>query len=239
MTSKLTSIAASCRLLDQALYFIKPLLTPGKTEQQIKRQINRFLKKSGAQGFAFPTIVAFGNHTANIHHRPTNRKLTTNQIVMIDIGVKVGGYCSDATRMFFAGKTQPSWAIAYRQVLHAQQIALNHLRHSGSGRKDSPGVNGAEVDQTVRHYFKKFNLDRHFIHGLGHGIGRAIHQFPRLNPKAKHQVVKPGDVITVEPGLYFKNRFGIRIEDTVLKTRSGYRLLTKFPKDLRSATIKL
>lgn len=114
-------------------------------------------------------------------------------------------------------------------MLIAQEKALKFLR--------PPTVLSREVDAVARNYFKNLKLDKHFIHGLGHGIGRAIHQPPKLSPKAKHQLVKPGDVVTIEPGLYFKNKFGIRIEDTVVKTKSGYKYLTHFPKDLKSVTI--
>ena len=204
-------------MLDQALTFIKPRLLPGKTERQIKRQINQFLKKSGAQGFAFPTIVAFGNHTANIHHKPTNRRLVRNQIIMIDLGVKINGWCSDETRMFFVGRPKPTWLKTYRQVLRAQTAATFHLR----GGK----LSASEVDAAAR----KIVL---FPHALGHGLGKIIHDRPKINPKSK-DMIKPGDIFTIEPGRYFKNRFGIRIEDSVLKTKSGFRLLTKFPKSIK------
>ena len=114
-------------------------------------------------------------------------------------------------------------------MLTAQEKALKFLKPST--------VSSREVDAVARNYFKSLKLDKHFIHGLGHGIGKWIHQYPRLSPKAKHQVVKPGDVVTIEPGLYFKNRFGIRIEDTVVKTKTGYKYLTHFPKNLSSVTI--
>ncbi|MDZ4229165.1 MAG: M24 family metallopeptidase [Patescibacteria group bacterium] len=218
MVSKLTSINLGCRLLDLALNFIKPRLLPGKTELQIKRQINSFLKSSGAQGFAFPTIVAFGNHTANIHHKPTNRKLTNNQIVMIDIGVKINGWCCDITRMFFVGQPKPIWLKTYRQVLRAQQKAIFHLR---GGKLDA-----SAVDAVARKIIQ-------FPHSLGHGLGKKIHGRPKIGPKSK-DIIKPDDVITIEPGYYLKNRFGIRIEDTLLKTATGYRPLTKFPKSLQS-----
>ena len=217
MASKLSSIEAGCRLLDQALAFIKPRLLPGKTEWQIKRQINSFLNRAGAQGFAFPTIVAFGNHTANIHHQPTQRRLSRQQIIMIDIGVKINGYCSDETRMFFVGRPKPIWLKTYRLVLKAQTEAIHRLR----GKR----IPAFEVDLTARQYF-------YIPHNLGHGLSRKIHALPKINFNAKG-FIKPGDIITIEPGCYFKNRFGIRIEDSVLKTAAGYRLLTKSPKSLK------
>lgn len=219
MKTKLRAIERGCRLLDQASAFIRPRLIPGKTEQQIKRQLDYFLKKSGAQGFAFPTIVAFGNHTAHIHHKPTGRKLTNNQIVMIDIGVKINGYCSDATRMFFVGRPKPEWLKTYRLVLKAQESALYHLRGDRIG---SSKVNASEVDQAARKIVT-------FPHALGHGLGKKIHDNPKINPKSKF-LIKPGDIITIEPGRYFPGRFGVRIEDSILKTKTGYRLLTNFPK---------
>ena len=120
---------------------------------------------------------------------------------MIDIGVKINGYCSDETRMFFVGKPKPIWLKIYRLVLKAQLAA---------------------VDQAARQFFP-------IPHSVGHGLGKIIHDRPKINPNSK-DLIKPGDIFTIEPGRYFPGRFGIRIEDTVLKTKTGYRLLTQFPK---------
>lgn len=214
MKTKLRAIERGCYWLDQAFAFIQPRLLPGKTEIQIKRQINRFLKQAGARSFAFPTIVAFGNHTAHIHHKPTGRKLTNNQIVMIDIGIKINGYCSDATRMFFVGRPKSLWLKTYQLVLKAQTAATFHLR----GGK----LSASKVDSAARKIVT-------FPHALGHGLGKIIHDRPKIKPQSK-DIIKPGDIFTIEPGRYFPGRFGIRIEDTVLKTKTGYRLLTNFPK---------
>lgn len=214
LPSKLVSISHGCQLLDQALAFIKPRLSPGQSELQIKGQINRFLKRTGSQGFAFPTIVAFGNHTANIHHKPSNRKLINNQIIMIDIGVKINGYCCDETRMFFIGRPRPLWLKTYRRVLKAQNEAILALKQKS--------ILAKTIDAIPRKYFP-------IPHSVGHGLGRKIHDRPKINPQSK-DVIKPSDIFTVEPGRYFPGRFGVRIEDTVLKTKTGYRLLTKFPK---------
>jgi Xaa-Pro aminopeptidase len=215
MPNKLSAIARGCRRLDEALAFIQPQLIPGISEIEVKRRLNRFLKKAGAAGFAFPTIVAFGNHTANIHHRPTSRRLTNNQIIMIDLGVKINGWCSDETRMFFTGKPKPVWLKTYRSVLKAQQAALSRL-------KGVIEIAAKDVDAQARQFFP-------IPHAVGHGLGKVIHDRPKINPKSK-DTIKSGDIITLEPGRYFFGRFGVRIEDTVLKTKSGYRLLTKFPK---------
>lgn len=223
MPSKLRSIEYGGRLLDQSLAFIRPRLHPGISEIQIKRRINYFLNRSGAQGFAFPAIVAFGSHTANIHHKPTDRRLTQNQIVMIDIGIKINGWCSDITRMFFIGKPKPIWLKTYRLVLKAQTAALKHL---GGDRMGSSEVKAAEVDAAARKFFP-------IPHAVGHGLGKKIHANPKINPNSKH-IIKPGDIFTIEPGRYCPGRFGVRIEDSLLKTKTGYRLLTNFPKDVRS-----
>ncbi len=209
--------------------FIKPRIRPGLTERQVARQINQYLFSHSADKLAFPTIVAAGSSSASPHHWPTKKLIQNNDLVLIDIGAVINGWRSDITRTFFVGKPKPIWSVAYHQVLTAQEKALAHLSR--------PSVGSREVDAVARNYFKKLKLDKYFIHGLGHGIGQAIHQYPKLSPKAKHQVIKPGDVVTVEPGLYFKNRFGIRIEDTVVKTKTGYKYLTHFPKDLRSVII--
>jgi Xaa-Pro aminopeptidase len=159
-------------------------------------------------------------------------------MVLIDIGCVVGGLRSDITRTFFVGKPKAIWTKTYLQVLAAQEKALKALK--------APTIGGQQLDVVARNYFKRLKLDRHFIHGLGHGIGKWIHQHPKISPKS-NATIKPGDVITIEPGLYFstkgrsasggKNRFGIRIEDTVVKTKNGFTYLTHFPKDLKSVTI--
>jgi len=218
MLNKSVSISRACRLLDQSLNFIQTRLKPGVTEIQIKRQLNNFLKSAGAGGFAFPTIVAFGNHTAGIHHRAANRKLINNQIVMIDCGVKVNGWCSDITRMFFIGKPKPVWLKTYRLVLTAQQQAINALKQ--------PTVPAKLIDSIPRKFFP-------IPHSVGHGLGKIIHADPKINPRSRF-LIKPGDIFTIEPGRYLPGRFGVRIEDSILKTKTGYRLLTKFPKDVRS-----
>ena len=219
----------ACRLVSQALKFIRLRVRPGLTERKLARQINAYLFSHGAAKLAFPTIVAAGKSSASPHHWPTKKLIQNNDLVLIDIGAVIDGWRSDITRTFFVGKPKPAWIKTYRQVLTAQEKALSALHRES--------ILGRELDAVSRSYFKKLKLDKHFIHGLGHGIGRWIPQSPHLSPKAKHQLVKPGDVITIEPGLYFKNRFGIRIEDTVVKTKSGYKYLTHFPKDLKSVTI--
>jgi len=211
---KLASIEHGCSLLDQALTFIRPRLLPGQTELQIKKQINNWLKKAGAMGFAFPTIVAFGNHTANIHHRPSHRKLTKNQIIMIDLGIKINGWCSDETRMFILGRPKTVWIKTYNQVLAAQKKAIQALKQTT--------VPAKQIDSIPRKYFP-------IPHSVGHGLGKIIHVRPKINPNSQ-DMIKPGDIFTLEPGRYFPGRFGIRIEDTLLKTKTGFRLLTKFPR---------
>jgi Xaa-Pro aminopeptidase len=220
--NKLASISLGCSLLDKVYGFIKERLLPGKTEIQIKRQINNFLKKSGAEGFAFPMIVAFGSHTANIHHKPSKRKLTNNQIVMIDMGIKINGYCSDETRMFFVGKPKSTWVKTYNLVLSAQKKAISLLKQER--------VPAASLDLAARKFFP-------IPHSVGHGLGKVIHDNPKINPQSKY-LIKPGDIFTIEPGRYIPGRFGARIEDSILKTKSGFRLLTKFPKRLKSVIIK-
>lgn len=218
MHSKLKAITLGCHILDQALENIKPQLIPGRSERQIKAMLNRGFKKAGVKRLAFPTIVAFGNHTANIHHQPTNRRLKDNQIIMIDIGVRISGYCSDITRMFFIGRPKPIWLKTYQSVLSAQLKAIKAL--------NQPQVQAKLIDSIPRRRFP-------IPHSVGHGLGKKIHDNPKINPQSK-DIVRSGDIITIEPGRYFPGRFGVRIEDSLLKTKTGYRLLTKFPKDVRS-----
>jgi len=180
------------------------------------------MKDLGAQGLAFRPIVAFGNHTSIPHHKPTDRKLKQNDIVLLDFGCKVDGFCSDFSRTFFIGQPKPEWQKVYRIVKISQQKVLGaHRVWSTQGTS----VKAAQIDSIARDYIKKQGYGKQFVHGLGHGIGTRVHQYFKIGPKSK-AIIKPGMVFTIEPGIYMKNRFGVRIEDVVYLSSSGLQILT-------------
>jgi len=166
---------------------------------------------------AFSPIVAFGPHSAEPHHVNSRRRLAKNDTALLDIGCVYQGYCSDLTRTFFLGKICELQKQIYSLVSEAQTLAVKGIR---SGRKAS------DIDGIARSVISRRGYGPQFIHSTGHGVGIDIHEPPRISNK-DNTVLKPGMVITVEPGIYLPGKFGVRIEDTVLVTHKGNEVLTR------------
>jgi len=192
---------------------------PGDTEKKVARRLEAFLKGFDAKP-AFRTIVASGVRSAKPHGFATNKKIRKGEIVKIDFGALYKGWRSDITRTFFMGKPTIKQKKIYHIVKQAQAKAIDAVR---------AGVECREVDKAARDYMKLHGVDRHFIHTTGHGVGRKIHENPRISSR-NHNKLKAGQVITIEPGIYIKGWGGVRIEDMLLVTKKGYELLTKVPK---------
>jgi Xaa-Pro aminopeptidase len=205
-----------CDLFDAVL----PLLEPGRTEVEIAAQLELAARRAGADGMSFDTIVASGARSALPHGRATTQRLPRRGFVVLDFGVLLGGYCSDMTRTVHLGAATAAERSAYDAVLAAQLAGLEAVR---------PGATCGEVDEAARSVLRRAKLAQHFTHSTGHGVGLEIHEGPRLAAGQK-QVLEPGMVITVEPGIYQPKRFGIRIEDMVLVTERGGKVLTRSPK---------
>ena len=185
--------------------------------------IYNFLKKETYRNncrLAFKPIVAFGKNGAEIHHKAKNTRLGRGFLV-IDFGVKYKGICSDMTRTVYLGTPTKKERRLYNLVLLAQETAMMHA---------VAGEYAANIDLIARAVL--WDYWKHFVHGTGHGVGKKIHQSPSLKPRGR-AVLKKGDVITIEPGLYFKKEFGIRIEDTILVRKNNPEILTKVDKKLR------
>ena len=222
MNLSFTKIRASCQLADEILAEVVGNLRRGKSELEVAAEIRK-LAKAKTDGLAFPPIVAFGRNSARPHHSPTERRLKIGDVVKIDLGFRVEGFCSDLTRTFFTAEPTDFQRKVYETVLAAQKLGI---------RKTKIGISGKDLDAFARGFLAEKGFGKNFVHSLGHGIGRRIHQNPKIGPKSK-STLKLGDVLTIEPGLYFKNRFGVRIEDTVLVGKNGAELLTHFPKKLK------
>ncbi len=173
-----------------------------KTELDVKNFIKNKVKEFNCK-LAFKPIVAIGKNAAEVHHQANKTKLKKGFLV-IDLGVKYKKYCSDMTRTIYLGKPSKKEKRLYDLVLEAQLTAFNHVL---------PGVYAADIDLIARAALWKYY--KHFIHGTGHGVGKKIHQAPNLKPRGRLKL-KKNTAITIEPGLYFKNKLGIRIEDTIL-----------------------
>lgn len=205
-------------VLDKAL----PMLKPGAEEREIALEIEYEMRKLGADGAAFATIVASGARSALPHGRASAKKLAAGDLVTIDLGAAYAGYSADLTRTFVLGTPTARQKEIYSLVLEAQEAALGAVR---------PGRTGREVDAVARDIISSRGHGQHFGHGLGHGVGLAVHEGPRLAPTGEKQLV-PGNVVTVEPGVYITDWGGVRIEDLCVVRPGGVEVLSRFPKEL-------
>lgn len=190
---------------------------PGMRESDVAAEFEYFIKKHGAQKVAYDSIVASGPNAAYPHHHTGERVLKKNDIVLCDMAAMVDGYCSDLTRTWFLGSISASSRAIYDTVARAQKLSLAAVK---------PGIKAAQVDRISRDEIERAGYGRRFIHSTGHGVGVEIHEAPWVSP-ASTDVLQPGMVLTVEPGIYIEGWGGVRIEDTVLVTRTGYDTLTK------------
>ena len=235
---ELEKIIKAQRISEKVLTDVLKILKKGITEIEVRDFIIKRFTKYGAPILSFEPIVAFGKNTANIHHQePTKAKLKEGDVVMFDFGCTVGHYCSDMTRTYFFGKPSKKQENIYNAVLHSQELAINKIMKGERRAK--------VIDKSARDFLgKKFKIKEKdkmtdgFIHGLGHGVGTVIHEWPNFKPKSE-DILPAGCVMTVEPGLYFKGFGGVRIEDMILITKTGGKNLTNVPKDLKSITLEV
>ena len=204
---ELKNIRAACAAADSAFCELLPRIKEGMSENDVAALLEYLMRRHGASGTSFATICAFGANSSVPHHETGNAKLKFGDIVLIDFGCKVGGYCSDCTRTFLFGdnKKHSEFKTAYDRVLEAHMLVKRQLR---------AGMTGRQGDAVARDLLAKYGLDKYFTHSLGHGIGVNIHEYPTLSPKGEG-VLENGMVFSDEPGVYFEGEFGIRIEDTV------------------------
>jgi Xaa-Pro aminopeptidase len=212
------SVAINSNALEAALARVKV----GMTEADLAAEIDYRSRRLGAQRPSFDTIVAAGARSALPHAHPGDARVGRGML-LIDMGAFYGDYASDMTRMVYFGKADSRYKRAYRAVLDAQLAAIDAVR---------PGVTAAAVDRAARRTLKLHGLEREFVHSTGHGLGLEIHEAPRLG-RRDQTPLEAGMTITIEPGVYIEGWGGIRIEDTVLVTGSGFEILTPTPKDLR------
>jgi Xaa-Pro dipeptidase len=176
-------------------------------EKQIAGIIDMTMKTVGAEDYAFPSIVAFGENTAYPHHIPTDRYLKEGDVVLFDVGAKYKGYCFDSTRTYVFNNEAKK---IYEIVLQAQLEAIDYVKD---------GVYASEVDGVARKVIEKAGYGKYFIHSTGHGVGIEIHESPTISMNSK-DILRENMVITIEPGIYLKGRFGVRIEDTLIVTKN-------------------
>lgn len=203
------------KLHHRAIKFLRGVIKPGLTEEVVLGKLEAYVKERRA-GFSFPSIIASGPNSCFPHAHVSRRKIKNNEPVLIDTGIDINGYKSDLTRMVLLGKIPALVSEVTEIVKDAQRKAIATIK---------AGVPVSVADQEARNHFKKFDLEQYFGHSLGHGVGLEIHESPRLSVKSP-AVFKAGMVVTVEPGVYLPNKFGVRIEDMVLVTNKGCEVLS-------------
>jgi len=186
------------------------------------KEVELAARRGGAEEMSFPTIVAAGARSALPHGRASTQPIPSGAFVVCDFGVILSGYCSDQTRTVWVGSVPKDARRSYEAVREAQQVAIEAVR---------PGIAVGEVDAAARKVLKKAGLGRHFTHSTGHGVGLEIHESPRV-AAGQSEVLMPGMVITIEPGVYFPGKWGVRIEDMVAVTAGGCEVLTPTSKEL-------
>ena len=218
---EIRAMTVAARLGSQVYADVLPSVKPGVSELDIAAEIEYRMKKRGASGPAFETIVASGPRSAMPHARPTARKLRKNEFVVLDLGAILRHYCCDLTRTVYLGRAPRKIRNWYGAVREAQAAALAAIR---------PGVPCEAPDLAARSVLRRFGLERGFTHSLGHGLGLEVHEDPRL-ARGQRRILEAGNVVTVEPGVYVQGVGGVRIEDDALVAERGAKLLTTAPRD--------
>ncbi|MGO9088415.1 MAG: M24 family metallopeptidase [Candidatus Sulfotelmatobacter sp.] len=211
------AVRLGAKLFERAL----EVLRSGVKETEVAAEMECAARRAGAEAMSFPTIVASGARSALPHGRASNQPIKPGGFVVCDFGVILTGYCSDQTRTVWVGSVPEEARRVYEAVREAQQAAVDAVR---------PGIALGEVDAAARKVLRKAGLGRYFTHSTGHGVGLEIHEAPRV-AAGQREMLQPGMVITIEPGVYFPGKWGVRIEDMVAVTAGGCEVLTPTSKD--------
>lgn len=215
---EISKVQKACEITDNCFSYLQSYIKPGMTEKQIANEIENYYKEY-ADGVSFETIVASGENSSKPHAVPTDRKIQTQDIITIDMGCKVDGYCSDMTRTIFVGNVPDYVKNVYDLVLKKQQQVIEDMKDGESTR---------QLTTMVENDFRLEGYD--LIHALGHGVGMEIHEAPYINHRSDTQL-KENMIVTDEPGIYIPGKFGVRIEDTIQITKFGCISLTKSEKN--------
>jgi Xaa-Pro aminopeptidase len=221
--SEQKAIRRAVAVAEQAWNEFRKRIFLGQTEERLAAELEYQMRLAGAEGTAFPTIVGIDATAARPHARPGAKRLRRGSVLLVDFGARAGGYVCDLTRVLFAGRIRPRAREVYGLVYEAQAAAIACVK---------PGAPCSEVDAAARGIIDDAGYAEQFQHGSGHGLGRQVHEAPGLGPRETKTRLEAGMVVTVEPGVYLRGQFGIRIEDDVLVTDTGHEVLTHVEKDL-------
>jgi Xaa-Pro aminopeptidase len=220
--SELEILRRACAITDRVFERLTEVKFVGRTEREVSWDLTRLFHEEGGEGLAFESIVGAGPTGARPHARAGDRTIGKGELVVIDAGCTVEGYASDYTRTFATGPLDDEAKEVYATVLAAQQAGLDAIRAD---------IDAIDADNAARRVVEESPFAGTFGHGLGHGLGLDVHELPRMGPETE-DVLAPGNVVTVEPGVYLEGKFGVRIEDDVVVTQDGIENLTGFRKDL-------
>lgn len=224
--AEIRALAAAVRLGSRVFEHGLRRIKQGMTEADLAAEIEYFARRNGAEGMSFDTLIAAGRRSALPHGVASASRLPRKGFVIMDLGVILGGYYSDMTRTVHLGPAGKTARRMYRAVLEAELAGIDAIR---------PGATSGNVDAAARSVLQKYGYARYFTHSTGHGVGLEIHEPPRLG-KGQTEALMPGMVVTVEPGVYIPGVGGVRIEDMVLVTRKGCKVLTPTPRQLLEIT---
>lgn len=217
---EIDNIKKACEIADKALEELIPHIKVGVTERELAAKLEYFMKMNGAHNLGFDTILISGAKTSLLHGKPSDKKIERGDLLLIDYGAMYNGYRSDTTRTFIVGEANQKQIELYELIKEAQLVGIENMKD---------GVHATVPDAKIREVVKEY--EQYYYRGLGHGIGRGLHEEPFLGNYGT-KTLKEGCVVTMEPGVYFPGWGGIRIEDTVLVTKEVPQILTKFPKEL-------
>lgn len=218
---ELAAIEAASKIADEVWQWSVERGLAGRSEREVARAAEARIRELGGDP-SFPAIVAAGPNGALPHAEPGEREIGRGELVVFDMGAQLDGYCSDGTRTYATGEPGEEARAVYATVLEAQLASLQAVK---------AGAKGEDVDAVARKVIDEAGHKEHFGHGLGHGVGLEVHEGPRLSPRSD-DLLAPGEVVTVEPGIYLPGKLGVRIEDFVVVTEDGYRNLSTLPKEL-------
>jgi Xaa-Pro aminopeptidase len=215
-------IRTAAAITDQAMMQVSKIMKPGMTEREVAWKLEVLMRESGAEGMAFPIIIASGQNGAMAHHNPSDKMIEDGEAVIVDMGAKANGYNGDLTRTFFMGNGHdPRFVEIYDIVAAAQKAAIAGLK---------AGVTGESVDTLARDLITNAGYGKGFGHSLGHGIGLDVHEGPRLSAYAKDALIPSGATVTIEPGIYIDGWGGVRIEDLALVKEDGLEIISQCEK---------
>lgn len=225
---EIRAIRAAAHVAQKSFQRFRTFIKPGRDERTMANHLDFQMRALGASGPAFEIIVAARERASQPHARPTDRVLRRGEPLLVDWGARKDSYNCDLTRVLFTDRIPPRIRRVYEIVLEAQRLAIASV---------APGVPAKQVDRAARQYIQKHGFGKQFGHGVGHGVGLEVHELPTLNASSRN-VLKPGMVFTVEPGIYLPGMGGVRIEDMVLVTENGCEVLTSSPKVIDQVVLR-